>query len=243
MPDKACRFTASPQACTRAIYRLVLLCLITSPAVASSMGRIIGGTPVIDYQMTGTMTIESGGAPEEVAASFETHPQQLSPYPTLVFNSSLGLFRFRLTSLSLDTALSLAEGRKFVPAWKDASVDRPGSRSSLPLRCQIVSVDGKFSSRNKKNPKEFLEEGVPFPYRPNPDADKASMWCANHNLGLLFESGLPFGAELTRAPLSVRLPNAGSTICLNIPGELEGNEARLRVCATGLAAQARLSYF
>lgn len=68
------------------------------------------------------------------------------------------------------------------------------------------------------------------------------MRCVTHNLGRLFESGLPFGAELTRKPLSVRLANPGSTVCLNVPGELDGSAARLRICVTGHAASARLSY-
>lgn len=213
------------------------------PMAAFPMSLIISGTPIIDYELTGSMVIESGGGREEVAASFDTFPQQLSPYPNLIFKSSFGTLRLRLNNISIETSISFAEGRKFIPMWKRTFAENLGSGASLPLRCQIAYVDGNFSIENRKKSKEHLEEGVPFPESRTPAGGAAEMRCHNHNLGRLFSSGHPFGAELTRKPLAVRLLNPGSTVCLNIPGILDGSEARLRICATGNAAQARLSYF
>ena len=68
------------------------------------------------------------------------------------------------------------------------------------------------------------------------------MNCHEHNVGRLFDSGLPFGAELTRKPLAVHLENPGSTVCLNVPGELDEQSARVRICVIGHAAGARISY-
>lgn len=223
------------------LHKLALACLIAWPAAASSMALLFSGTPIIDYDMTGTLVVESEGAREQVLARLETHPQQVSPYPHLLFGSSLGLIRLRLDSLGLDIRLAPADGRSFIPFWKAATVEHPGSGISLPLQCQSLYVDGKWSW-NKKNPKEHLAEGVPFPEPGSSAAQAFPMNCMVHNLGRLFESGLPFGAELTRKPLAVRLAGPGSSLCLNVPGQLDGRDARLRICATGHAAQARLSY-
>ena len=223
-------------------HKLALACLIAWPAAASSMSLLFSGTPIIDYEMTGTLVVESEGTREEVAAGLETHPQQASPYPYLLFRSSLGLLRFQLESLGLHINFTPAQGRSFMPVWKAATVEHLGSGVSLPLQCQSLYVDGKWSW-TKKNPKnEPPVEGVPFPEPGSSAAQPFPMACMVHNLGRLFESGFPFGAELTRKPLAVRLANPGSTVCLNVPGQLDGREARLRICATAHAAQARLSY-
>jgi hypothetical protein len=137
---------------------------------------------------------------------------------------------------------SLAEGRTFAPAWKQASVERVNTGTTLPLMCQSVNVDGTFIRDNARKPNEIREEGVPVPEPQGPAAGKTLMNCNVHNIGRLFDSGLPFGAELTRKPLAVRLANPGSTLCLNVPGELDAQPVKVRICVTGLAASARISY-
>lgn len=218
------------------LSKSALVCVLAFPAVSRAFN------PVIDYQMTGTMVIESAGAKEEVAAEMVTIPKALSPYPSLIFKPSVGVFNFLLNETSVTVGSSLAEGRTFAPAWKQASVERVNTGNTVPLRCQSVNVDGTFIRDNARKPNEIREEGVAFPDRQGPAAGTTLMNCNVHNIGRLFDSGLPFGAELTRKPLAVRLANPGSTLCLNVPGELDAQPLKVRICVTGLAASARISY-
>lgn len=218
------------------LSKIALACVLALPVVSRAF------TPVIDYQLNGTMTIESASVKEEVASEFVTHSKALSPYPSLIFKSSVGVLNFFLIETDVTVGSSYAAGRTFAPPWKHASVERVNTGNALPLRCQSVNVDGTFIRDTTRKPNEIREEGVPFPVPQCPAAGKTLMNCNVHNIGRLFDSGLPFGAELTRKPLAVRLANPGSTVCLHVPGDLDAQPAKVRICVTGLAANARISY-
>lgn len=91
------------------LSKSALVCVLAFPAVSRAV------SPVIDYQMTGTMVIESAGAKEEVAAELVTHPKALSPYPSLIFKPAVGVFNFFLNETSVTVGSSLAEGEPSRP--------------------------------------------------------------------------------------------------------------------------------
>lgn len=203
---------------------------------ASAMS-LIGGI-IVDYELTGSMRVEGPAGWEETKGFGVVLEKQGSPFPRLHFPSPFGVVRLYFGSTLISLSMPVSAADSFIPDWRATSVENTSSGVQIPLVCQALATD-KGVGVSKPAREQTDDPGAKSPASASPDI--FFMNCLGHNIGSLFASGYPFGAEVTRRPLSTRLTQPGSTVCLTVPGTWQGAPANVRICVTAHAAQARFT--